>query len=149
MTDKTEVVENTVYLDDTQVVIGKKRYELVTHGRQQAIQMAGITRWASRYGADIYTSLQNQGSKQQAEGGIQFLLDILGMLDADAMIGLFQAFTGCSVEEAELYFDAAVLIEAGIVVYEKHPTVRNLLNRFFSTSDSEAEDQPESSTTSE
>jgi hypothetical protein len=141
-------MEATTYVQDDVLIIEGREYQLVTRGRQQARQVAGLTKWASRYGAGVYDELQSQGTSGE-EGGIQFLLNIIGMLNDDALIDLFQALSGCTTEEAELYFDAATLIEAGIVVYEKHPTVRKLLDRFFSTSDSEQGEPDESSTTSE
>lgn len=139
---------SNAYVKDDMIVINEKEYALVTQGRQQAIQVQGITRWASAYGSEVYEELQKQGGSED-EAGIDFLLNIIGLLTADALVDLFQAVSGCSKEEAELYFDAATLIEAGIVVYEKHPTVRSLLDRFFSTSDSEPVEPEDSSTTSE
>ena len=136
------------YVDGFSIVINDKEYALITTGRQQAIQMQGLTRWASRYGAEILADLQQEGNSEE-EVGLEFLMKMLGHLSADALIDLFQAVSGCTAEEAELYFDAAVLIDAGIVVYENHPTVRRLLDRFFSTSSSEPDEQQESSTTSE
>jgi len=140
--------EQVVYVENESIFIDGNEYPLITRGRRQAIQMQGLTRWAAKYGGSIYSELQKQGNSD-AEAGVEFLANILTLLTADAMIDLFHAITGCTAEEAELYFDAAVLIEAGIVVYEKHPTVRSLIDRFFSTSDSEQDGQPESSTTSE
>lgn len=142
------MTEQTTYVEDFKIVINGEAYPLITTGRKQAIQMQGITKWASKYGADILSDLQSQG-EANVEVGLDFLLKMLGHLSADALIDLFQAISGCSKEEAELYFDAAVLIDAGIVVYENHPTVRRLLDRFFSTSDTEQAEQDESSTTSE
>ena len=135
-------------VEDDVLYIGEKAYPLVTSGRQQAIQVQGLTKWASRYGGEIFSELQTVETST-SETGAEFLLKILGMLSADALIDLFQAVSGCTQEEAELHFDAATLVEAGIVVYEKHPTVKKLLDRFFSTSDSEQDEQQESSTTSE
>lgn len=140
--------EETTYVDGFDIVVNGERYGLITSGRQQAIQMQGLTKWAAKYGAGILEDLQEQGSDDD-EAGLEFLVKLLGHLSADALIDLFQAISGCTTEEAELYFDAAVLIDAGIVVYENHPTVRRLLDRFFSTSDTEPEEQGESSTTSE
>jgi hypothetical protein len=144
----TEQLKNETYVNGFNIIVNGEAYPLITSGRKQAIQVQGITRWASVYGASILSDLQAQG-EEDAEQGLDFLVKLLGHLSADAMIDLFQAISGCTQEEAELYFDAAVLIDAGIVVYENHPTVRRLLDRFFSTSDSEQEGQPESSTTSE
>ena len=137
-----------VYTQDTSVFIDGTEYPLVTYGRQQAHQAQGLTRWASKYGQQVYDALQTQGNSGN-EGGLEFLLKILDLLTEDAMIDLFSALLGCSKETSELYFDTATLIDAGIVVYEKHPTVRKLLDRFFSTSDSESDGQPASSMTSD
>lgn len=144
------MIDEVIYLDENHnMVINGKPYALITTGRQQAIQVQGLTKWIARHGSSILTDLQNQEELGESDNGIQFILDLVGQLDADALIDFFQALSGCTTEEAELYFDAAVLIEAVIVVYENHPTVRRLFERFFSTQDSEEEKQPESSTTSE
>lgn len=142
------MTEQVTYVEEFNIVINGKEYPLITTGRRQAIQMQGLTRWISMYGAEIFTDLQTM-SESEGDSGLEFLVRLLRYLSADAMIDLFQAVSGCTQEEAELYFDAAVLIDAGIVVYENHPTVRRLLDRFFSTSATEQEEQPESSTTSE
>jgi len=140
--------EILTYVDGEILYVNGKPFKLVTQGRAQAVQVQGLVKWASKYGADIFNELQ-KANNVNSEGGIGFLLGLLEFVTDDALVDLFRALSGCTQEEAELYFDAATLVEAGIVVYEKHPTVRRLLDRFFSTSDSESDDQPESSMTSE
>lgn len=142
------MTEQTTYVEGFNIVIDGEAYPLITSGRRQALQMQGLTKWASLYGSAILSDLQAQG-EGDVQVGIDFLLKMLGHLSADALVDLFQAISGCSKEEAELHFDAAVLVDAGIVVYENHPTVRRLLDRFFSTSSTEEEEPEESSTTSE
>lgn len=144
----SDTIENSVFIEGKSAFISGKEYPLINTGRRQASQVARITKWAGKYGQGIYEALQSQNGAGDREAGLGVLLNILSILDTDAMLDLFTALIGCSEEETELFFDAAALVEAGIVVYE-HPTIKRLLDRFFSTSASAQEEQQESSMMSE
>jgi len=125
------------------VTIGKNEYKMIKTGRAQAEQVLALTRWISKYGLSAIKQLQDEGGGEiAADTGWEFLSKIVEYLTADALIDLFQAMTGCTKKEAEEYFDIAILIDVIIEVYEGNPSVRRLIDRFFSEPDSE-ETEPE------
>jgi hypothetical protein len=128
------------------VKIGESEYQVIKTGRAQAAQVLQITRWASKHGVKAFKTLQ--ANQVDTANGIEFLGMFIDALDVDALIDLFQALTGCTKEEAELYFDISVLLDVLFDVYERQPAVKRVLDRFFSISSSPTVSD-ESSTTSE
>jgi len=123
-------------MSEAKVLVGEKEYRVIKSGRAQAEQVVAVTRWISRHGTRALKVMQSDGEAMSGSG-IEFLGKFVEALDADALIGLFQALTGCSQEEAELYFDIATLVDVAFAVYEGQPSVRRLIDRFFSTPKSE------------
>ena len=70
------MTEQTTYVEGFNIVINGEEYPLITSGRKQAIQMQGLTKWASTYGAAILTDLQAQG-ETEVEVGLDFLMKML------------------------------------------------------------------------
>lgn len=134
------------------VVVGGVEYQVVKTGRAQAEQALGITRWIGKYGIPIIDRLRNDKDEVVIDEGrgMDFLIQILENLTADALIDLFQALVGCSQAAAEVHFDVATLIEVALTVYNEQPSIRRLIERFFSEpSLPEVQSSDESSTTSE
>lgn len=138
MSKKNEQIET--------IEVGGKEYRIIKTGRAQAEQVIQLTRWISKYGIPALNSMNTDGI--DAENGLAFITTVVEQLDADALIDLFIVLVGCSEEDAEVYFDVAILIEVAIEVYNRQPALRRIIERFFSAQDSE-ETSEESSTTSE
>lgn len=138
MTDQLDVVE-----------VGGNKYQVIKTGRAQAEQVLLISRWISKHGIKAIQSLQAENQKLEISNSFDFLDKVIEALSADALVDLFIAVVGCSKEDGELYFDIAILIDVLVQTYERQPTVRRLVERFFSTPDSEGGNSGESSTTSE
>lgn len=116
------------------VVVNEKEYQVIKTGRAQAEQVLGLTRWIYKHGAKAAKGMQ--GTNVADTTGIAFIGELIMSLDADALIDLFQVLVGCPKEDAELYFDVATLVEVVIEVYERQPSVKRLVERFFSNGNS-------------
>lgn len=130
------------------VEVNGQQYDVIKTGRAQADQVLRITRWLAKYGVKAFRQTQKDTDKFEISDGMEFITGILESLTSDALVDMFQAIIGCAKEDAELYFDIAVLIEAVVMVYEGQPSVKRLIDRFFSTPSS-PESTEESSTKSE
>jgi len=131
------------------VTVGEKQYAVIKTGRAQARQVLQLTRWIGKHGSKAFGAFRNDDEfKIDNATGLDFIQRFAEALDEDALIDLFQLLVGCSMEEAETYFDVATLIEVVIAVYNGQPAVGRLIDRFFSPSNSNnSTDAP--STTSE
>lgn len=119
------------------IEVGGKEYAVIKTGRAQAEQVVKITRWISVHGMKAVKALRTPEGTVEAGSGIELIGSIIGELSADALIDLYAALIGCPNEDAEVYFDVATLVDVAIMVYEGQPSVRRLMERFFSTSSSE------------
>jgi hypothetical protein len=134
------------------IEVGGKEYQVVKTGRAQAEQVLGLSRWIARHGIVVLKKIRNDKKEIVIDEGqgIDFLVQIVENLSADALIDLFEVLVGCSKEDAEVYFDVATLIDVAITVYDEQPSVRRLAERFFSAPNSpEAPVSDESSMASE
>lgn len=137
-------------MEEKTIQVGNSIYPLVKMGRAQAKQVAQLTKWLKKYGLGAFESLQNkmgEGGLDTA-AGIQVLLEFLGSLSDDALIEAYVFATGCTIEEADNHFDIEHLVDVISQVYNEQPSIRRLVERFFSAP-SLTETTPESSTTSE
>ena len=122
-------------------------YPLVASGRLQSRQVTRLTKWIAKYGVPVLESFRDESL--ESASGLQFIFDFMQAIDEDAMLEAFKAVIGCTDEEAELYFDFAVLVEAIEIIYNEQPTVKRLISRFFSVQSTESEGEDKSSTQSE
>lgn len=125
------------------VKVGEKEYVVIKTGRAQAEQVLHVSKWIATHGMAAIEALSADGKDVQSETGIEFLWELINSLTPDALIDMFVAVTGCTKEEAELYFDVGTLVDAAVMIYEKQPSVRRLIERFFSTPASEEAPQAE------
>jgi hypothetical protein len=132
----------------SKVVIDGKEFELIKRGRAQAVQVYGLGQWLNRYGSVLVTVFTDKPEDLGITEGIAFFGNILGSIEPDALLGLYEIILGCSANFSEKNFDIADLVDAIVMVYNEHPTIRRLIDRFFST-DSLSEEQVEDSTPSE
>jgi hypothetical protein len=130
------------------VEVGESKYRVIKMGRAQAEQVLELTRWFSKHGMKAIREVQAENGNVNTDNGIEFLTTLLEHLTVDAVIDLFQAVTGCTKEEAEVYFDIATLVDVTIAIYEGQPAVKRLIERFFSQPSSTSS-SVESSTISE
>lgn len=132
----TEIVEEEKSVKEPSYVeVGGKNYLIVKTGRAQAEQVILLTKWIAKHGMPALQKAQTEQRSATTEvNGVQFIIEIIENLDADALIDLFVAAIGCSKEDAEVYFDIAILIDAVILIYNEQPAIKKLLDRFFSTS---------------
>lgn len=114
------------------VKVGDKDYAVIKTGRAQAEQALRITRWITKYGLPAVAGAAKDG-EVKAESTMAFLGVITESLTADAVIDLFAALVGCSREESEAHFDIGTLIDVAVEVYNRQPSIRRVLDRFFST----------------
>lgn len=112
--------------------IGKKKYDPIKKGRDQAEQSLEFSRWLLAYGTPIAEEVQ----KNQNTDGISIILIIrkaVEKLSVDSLIELFSLIYGCSTKEAEDYFDIGLLVEGVITVWDNQPGLRRVVNRFLSS----------------
>lgn len=119
------------------VEVGGKQYRVIKAGRAQAEQVLGLTRWISKHGSKAMKSVNSGDKEKTASGGIEFLTRFIDALDADALIDLFTVLVGCPPEDSEVYFDVAILVDVVIEVYNRNTSLRRLVDRFFSSGNSE------------
>lgn len=134
---------------DVTIKVGDSVYSVVKSGREQAKQVARLTKWLSKYGITAINSVKGKTvDGNDTAQTIEVMLELFGALSEDALLELFGLVTGCTQDEAEKYFDVADLIDAVVIVYEEQPSIRRLVERFFSVPAS-TKTSEESSTTSE
>lgn len=119
------------------VLVGEKEYPIVKRGRAQARQVAALSQWLSQYGNRILDDFL----KTEAVNVPQAVIAIVGGLTEDSLIDLYVVVTGCTPEEADEYFDVADLIDTAIAIYEQQPSVKKLVDRFFSDDNSTATEE--------
>jgi hypothetical protein len=135
--------------ENGKIEVGSKKYTVIKTGRAQAEQVVQFTRWLSMYGPSLLKDLQDVDEDALAAGGgMAMITSILGNLSSDALIDLFTVLVGCSKKDSEKYFDVGILVDVALEVYENQPGIRRLIDRFFSTDESE-EVSEDSSTTLE
>lgn len=127
---------------DTVFEIGGEKFDVVKKGTAQARQIASAANWLSRYGTQAFREASKAGENM---GGIETMITVLGALDENALLELFQITFGCSREIAAEEFDAALAIDGLISLYTNSPTVKKLADRFFSQASFESTD-PSNST---
>lgn len=120
------------------VELGGKKFRVIKTGRAQAEQVVGLTRWLSNHGAKAFAQIQSDGSFGDNMSGMEIFIKFLGVLDTDAVMDLFVVLIGCSKEDAEIHFDIAIMVDVAIEVYQRQTSLRRLLDRFFSQSNSES-----------
>jgi hypothetical protein len=129
------------------IVVASEEFNVVKTGIAQAEQVLAITRWLARYGKPALAAAQDEDGQIQVNGveGLLTILDkVLEVMTAEALVDLFGAVLGASRKFSRENFDIAVLIDAVIMVYEESPSVQRLVQRFFSTSNSENEEDSNS-----
>lgn len=125
--------ENT---DNTKVTIGGKEYELIKTGYDQAVQISALGNWLGNYGLPVLDKLGKDGGEFGADSNSQLFSAILVSLTPEALVTLFDVIIGCGLKDSKQYFDITVLIESIEVVWDRQVALRNLVNRFFSSTDS-------------
>lgn len=127
---------------------GDTEFELIKRGRAQAVQIYSLGQWLNHYGKALVDIMTDRPEELGIVEGITFFGQILGSIEPDAMLSLYEIILGCSSGFSEANFDIGELIDAAVLVYNEHPTIRRLVDRFFST-DNLSEEQVEDSTPSE
>ena len=125
------------------VVLGDVEYPMIKVGRAQAQQIVDISRWLGRYGAKVFESSSDEKGNVSFGNISDILTKVTDVLSADALIELFQVATGCSVSEAETYFDVGILVDTVVTMFDKNPAFRRVLDRFFSKKPLESETSQE------
>jgi hypothetical protein len=120
------------------VEVGGVSYQVIKTGRAQAKQVMAFTRWLTKFGVPAFKQLAGEDGKIAQTDGLAFIGRLFDVLTEDALIGLFSVLIGCPSQDAEDYFDVSILIDTVIDVYENQPSLRRLLDRFFSNSKSPA-----------
>lgn len=116
-------------------VIGEKEYDTIKFGADQAVQVSRLGKWLSTYGLPVFREVNKIANVEQA-GGAEVMLAFFGNLPPQALLELFEIVFGCSKEEADKYFDIAVLVEGVIDLVNNQPSIQRLVQRFFSNAPS-------------
>jgi hypothetical protein len=117
-------------MTETVFEIGGQSYNVVKKGVAQATQVSHLGVWLGKYGTQAYRAVQNS---PDSAGGIAIIGIILSQLDTDALIELYSLLFGCGIDVANEEFDIAVLIDGALALYENSPTIKKVMNRFFSS----------------
>lgn len=128
------------------VEVCNKKYPIVKTGRAQAEQVVAFGKWFGKYGPEIVDGFQTEDN--EGISAMALIERILDVLSTDALIDLFGVVIGCPKKVSEECFDIAILIDVAIETYDKQPSIKRLIERFFSTPDSEQPTE-DSSTESE
>ncbi len=115
--------------------IDGKNYNVVKRGREQARQVTLIGSWLVKHGAPTVRAIQGAEGLEDMSG-IEVIGQALSTLSEDSLIDLFQVVFGCDKKVAEESFDIALLIDGAMAMYNGHPAIQKLVNRFFSGSTS-------------
>lgn len=132
----------------TKITVNGVEFELIKRGRAQAVQVYSLGQWLSRYGGILVSIFTEKPEELDISEGLAFFGNILGSIEPDALLDLYEIAFGCTEEFCEENFDIADLVDAVMMIYNEHPTIRRLVDRFFSTNNS-SEEQDEDSTPSE
>lgn len=125
------------------VEVGGKEFTLVKTGREQAEQVILLGKWVNTHGVPALSQIMNEEGEISFENGFELLGDVIESLTADALIDLFIVTLGCTKTFANKHFDAAVLVESLMLVYEHQPSIGRIVSRFFSqTSSEESTEEP-------
>lgn len=117
-------------MSETVFEISGNQYDVIKRGKAQAEQVASASRWLARYGKPVFAKLSDQG--MESMGGVELIINVLGALDTDALIGLFQMTFGCTNAVADEAFDLMALVDGITALYQNSPVIRRLADRFFS-----------------
>ena len=118
------------------ITVAGKEYSLIKKGIAQAQQVTEISKWLAEYGVPIFEKLSSD--KGEVSSNMDLFRAILDSLSPQALVDLFAVVIGCTQKVAEKEFDVGVLVDALMIVWENQPGIRGLVNRFFSTQDSES-----------
>jgi dihydroorotase len=110
--------------------IAGKDYDVLKKGRPQANQVAELGRWMATHGVKAYKAVEEDDSS----GGLEMVASVLASLSADALIELFIVVFGTTNKVADEEFDAALLLEGALALYNESPTIKAVIERFFSNS---------------
>ena len=117
--------------------VAGKKFNVVKTGAEQAAQVVELSKWLSKYGLPVLSSLADDEGNIVISDGFSFIAQVIEQLDVEALLTLYQIILGCDRKFAEKHFDIATLIDAVLMVYEHQPSFRRLLSRFFSIPSSE------------
>lgn len=114
------------------VTVGEKEYPLIKRGRAQAEQVSQLLNWLSVYGSDFFASVTDSEGNISLGSIPEIITKLAGVVNTNALMELYMLVTGCSMEEADEYFDIAQMIDVAIELFEKQPSFKKVINRFFS-----------------
>lgn len=142
MSEKKEVKEVKVkknFEGTTKITIGKKEYDIVKKGFEQARQIPRLLKWLTKYVIPAMDNLDGlEISESISTRDIFRLIGVLGdTLDDNALADLYILVIGCSQDEMAEYFDLNVLIDAVVCLWSSESVYREVISRFFSTTPSE------------
>jgi len=118
------------------VMVAGKEYELIKKGIAQAEQVTKISKWLAIHGLPIFESIS--GSQDELSTNVDMFKAILDNLSPEGLVELFSTVVGCTKKVADKEFDIGILVESATIIWEHQPGLRSLINRFFSTPDSES-----------
>lgn len=133
---------------DIQIEIEGQLWNLVRRGRAQAEQIHALGKWLYEHGGALIEAISTRGiDEDDLSTGLRMVSTALSKVTADAMLDLYVVLLGCPLEFAEENFDIADLIDVIMQVYKEHPTIKKIVDRFFSDNSSDV-GEAENSTTS-
>lgn len=128
---------------------GEKLFPLIKRGRAQAEQIHQLGKWLYEHGGGLIDAISTRGLEDNdLSGGLRIVSSALSKVTPDAMLGLYMILLGCELEFAEENFDLADLIDAVLTTYKEHPTIKKIVDRFFSGNSSDAGETDDSTISS-
>jgi hypothetical protein len=131
-----------------EVTLGTETFQIIKKGYAQAEQVVRIGQWLSKYGFPALSKVAPEG-EIVLSNGYDVFSKILDVLDPEALIDLFMIVVGCNHDLAMEHFDIAILIDAGLTVYEEQPSFKRVISRFFSSAPLKEVEKEDSSMTLE
>jgi len=127
------------FKDTTTIELGNKTFDIVKKGGAQARQIPILIKWLSKYVLPSIGKLDGiEISDKITTPTMLRLIGLLGeTLDDEALTTLFKFVFGCSEAEVEKHFDLLLLVDAIVCLWESESVYREVVSRFFSTTQSE------------
>lgn len=117
------------------IVVGDKEIEVIKRGYSQAVQVAKLSRWISKYVAPVVSNAASDiDSDNTMAAGLAILVEVLGSVEPETLVSLGQIVTGEDEEFVKEHFDMDWLIEGAMILLQQK-TFARLLEPFFGKSE--------------
>ena len=127
--------QNTVF------TIGDKEYDVIQVGIGQARQVAALSQWLGKYGKEVTDALLNSDNGFSSDDVLGMIMTLLGSLDDNGILTLFEIVFGCTRKVSEKHFDISLLVDGASSLFQHQPAIKRLSERFFSGPSSQSQEE--------